>query len=208
MLECSILIASLREEYLNNLVDSIREHTKGVDYEIVVCSPFKVKGVRWIKENENSFQYSAVKQAYEASTGKYVVLTADDTLARPRWLYEMMKFMKGHEGKLFQGGFRIYIEGFAEPPMPKYYEKIFPPFFCIERATVERLGGLLDCRYKAFFGDPDLTYRLYEAGGSMETCSQSWIQTVNAYDKQHEDMKNKYFKNDEKSFIERWGKIE
>ena len=99
----SIVIASIRRLQLDHCLESIRRHTQGINYEIVVVSPFDIEAdsrLVHIREDEPRGYYNAVTKGYEAATGKYIIHIADDCRATPGWATNMISFMRPYKESL------------------------------------------------------------------------------------------------------------
>jgi hypothetical protein len=84
----------------------------------------------------------------------------------------------------------------------KYYGKecSIHPFIKREAIT----GNFFDPRFKRFYGDIDLSLRIWAAGGTVQTCSNSCITMFNNRDKiKREALTNFYFQ-DEEEFKKKW----
>ncbi len=205
----SIILPSLRPSQLTQCLGSIERYTRGVGYEVVVVSPFDIEShpnVAHVKEDSPEGIYKAVALGYERARGEYIIHMPDDTRATPLWAANMIAFMRPHDNGIFEGNFR-HFDARGERPEPGYYGKLFAPFLCIRRDKVDRIGGLMDCCYSSFFGDPDLSLRIWYHGGRVETCPNAWIYHADCDDQVHKSSDSSYFLRDREVFIKRWHHI-
>jgi GT2 family glycosyltransferase len=202
----SIILATMRPSQLVACLASIHRYTADVNYEVVVISPYQIDAhpnVFHVKEDRPEGMYKAVAMGYEKARGEYLIQIADDSRATPLWVSNMIKFMKPHDGEIFEGNFR-HFNVLGERPEPGYYGKLIAPFFCIRKDKADRIGGLMDCYLRSFRGDSDLSLRVWHNGGRVETCPDAWVYYPDYADKVHENSHNKYFELDKEAFIKRW----
>lgn len=205
----SMIIPSLRTAQLAQCLASIERYTAGIDYEVVVISPFDIEPrphVFHIKEAKPEGVYRAVASGYEQAKGEYIIHIPDDSRATPLWAANMIAFMRPRDGEIFEGNFR-HFDARGERPEPGIYGKLYAPFLCIRRDTVDRIGGLMDCYYKRFWGDPDLSLRVWHNGGKVETCPNAWVYHADCNDEIYKSSYNSYFIRDREAFIQRWHHI-
>lgn len=99
---CSIIILSYNQiDYTSMCLNSIREYTTDVEYEIIVIdnnSTFetveylkKQKDIVLICNHENKGFAGGCNQGIEISKGKYIVLLNNDTIVTHKWLSNMLK---------------------------------------------------------------------------------------------------------------------
>ncbi len=201
----SILIGSIRPRLLNICLESIRRHTSDIDYEVVIVSPFEIEAnpkMVHIKEKPGGY-YKAIADGFEATRGNYIIHIADDCRATPKWAANMIAFMKPHDNEIFEGSFR-HFDVRGERPEQGHYGKLIAPFICIRKDNALRVGGLIDSSYQRFFGDPDLSLRVWQQHGKVETCPNAWIYHCDFDDDQYVKAYNKYFTKDRETFISRW----
>lgn len=205
----SIIIPSLRPDELEACLSSIDRFTKDLDYETLVITTFGIKDhpntIRVI-EDKLEGTYKAVSLGYNIAKGEYVVHIPDDARATPFWLDNMLDFMVPHNGETFEGSFRYYDSN-GEGHQHGYYGIHFAAFICIRKDVADRIGGLMDCSYRSFFGDPDLGLRVWHNGGQVLTCHNAWIERQDCLDDKRTHSRNLYFAHDQKVFIDRWHKI-
>ncbi|MDO8568157.1 MAG: radical SAM protein [Dehalococcoidales bacterium] len=205
----SIILPSLRSVQLAQCLDSIKHYTQGIAYEVIVISPLDFgpqPDVVFIKESKAEGIYNAVAAGYERARGEYIIHIPDDVRATPLWAASMISFMRPHDNEIFEGNFR-HFGATGERPEPGYYGKLFAPFLCVRRDKVERIGGLMDRAYYSFFGDADLSLRVWHQGGRVATAPDAWIYHADCSDDVHQTSSNSYFSRDREVFILRWHTI-
>lgn len=205
----SVILPSLRLSQLVQCLTSIERYTVDINYEVVVVSPFDIEprpNVVHVKEPRAEGIYKAVARGYEQAKGEYTIHIPDDSRATPHWAANMIAFMRPHDNKIFEGNFR-HFDAEGERPEPGYYRKLFAPFLCIRKDRVDRVGGLMDCYYDSFFGDADLSLRVWYHGGKVETCPNAWVYHADYSDNTHKSSYNRYFVRDREAFIRRWHHI-
>jgi len=107
----SIVLPSLRPSQLAQCLASIHHYTVGIDYEVVVVSPFDIEphpNVVHVKEVRSEGTYQAVASGYERAKGEYIIHIPDDCRATPLWAANMIAFMRPHDDEIFEGSFRFF----------------------------------------------------------------------------------------------------
>jgi len=202
----SIILPSLRPSQLAQCLASIERYTGDIDYEVVVVSPFDIDphpNVVYVKEARREGVYQAVAHGYERARGEYIILIPDDSRATPLWAANMIEFMRPHDDEIFLGSLRRF-DATGELPEITIYGKLFALYFCIRRDKVARVGGLMDCYYRSFWADPDLSLRVWHNGGRVETCPEAWFYYIECKDDVHQSSYNSYFLRDQEAFFQRW----
>ncbi|HEX9466021.1 MAG TPA: hypothetical protein VGB82_25760 [Alphaproteobacteria bacterium] len=166
-MKISIILPSVFPDHLAKALDMIYATTQGVDYEVVVVSPFEVNKpkVRWVHEAEPRGTVPAHVTAYKHAVGEFVLGFSDDVELLPDWapraLGNYERRAAGH--KLFCLGLwarnRIVSTVFG-----LYYANF--PF--VRRTMLDQIGGYFHDRYQAHFADPDLSLRVWAGGGRCE----------------------------------------
>ncbi len=201
----SLSLPSLREENAELVIRHIEEHSVGVDYEIVVVSPFEMSGPRivHVPEVKPRGNCSAHADAYEASSGDYIVTFTDDIIPTTGWLDGLDEQMQAREAEHFPfcGGMHRanwLIFGTV-------YGLYYPYFPVLSRRSVEAIGGYFSRDYQAHFGDPDLAMRVWDAGGRCELLPSVKIYGLHQLDKTDEAFhKRTSGDRDMEAFQQRW----
>jgi GT2 family glycosyltransferase len=202
-MKLSIIIPSLRKDCMLSLAQQFLEFCE--DYELIVISPneINIKNVVWIKESEREGIYKAVQKGMNSIRGDYVFHMPDDIVLYRNSIKNMLKFIEGKEKVI--GNFIACNPhgGFFE--RGAYFGRIFS--FCpfMSRKTLDLLNNvLMDTYYNSFYGDPDLSLRLYQKGGKVETCSDAKLLIQNRHDEFKVVNLQLHEKDDEAKFIDRW----
>jgi hypothetical protein len=204
MTKVSIIIPSLRKDRLMECMVNVLAHSKGVDYEMVIISPFTPPffwdgKVVWVNEEKAEGVMHAVESGVQKATGEYITTVTDEAIVQYAWLDNMLRFMEGKKGVL--GSFKVI------PPYPfYYYGRYFAPFPFIHRDLLRRVGMFYDTKYKAFYADPDLSMRVWDVGGTVEECPDALIESKYYNDGVHSNNVNKYHAKDKETFINTWSK--
>jgi len=202
----SILLATLRPTQAERCLESIHRYTRDIEYEVVVVSTFVVAthpNVVHVRETKREGMYRAIALGLKQAKGEYIIQIADDCRATPKWAANMVAFMRPHDSEIFEGSFR-HFDVRGERAEQGHYGKPIAPFICIRRDVIPEVGGLMDLYYQTFFGDPDLSLRVWHAGGRVETCPNAWVYHCDCDDELYEYRYNSYFNRDLEAFIRRW----
>ena len=188
-MDCSILIPSLRPVALDLCVDSIGKSV-GVTYEILV-------------DRELGGIYKAVERLLIKSKGNYILHIPDDCLILKDSIFNMIKFCGD---RFVLGDFRSRNKDFIEdgPSLTLINRMPFSRFPFIKKSFIDLIGGFMDTRYNSFYGDPDLSMRVWSSGGIVETCPDAWLIGVEEKDLVHLSSKKQYEKKDRELFENRW----
>jgi len=169
-----------------------------VEFETIIISPFKpIHCDTWVKEEEPEGTVRAINRGFAAALGEWVVVFCDEVMPRQGWADNMLRVMRHHPQGM--GAFSV-VPHFDF----KYFGKEFSPFMFIRRERAIELGGLLDPAYHAFYADPDLSMRLYEAGGQVIHVNESVLEFYNVHDHNHAMNVSRYLKQDRETFQKRW----
>lgn len=223
-MEVSIIIASLRPNELKRCLDSIYGCSEGIDYEVVVVSPFDIEPhprVVHVKEKKAEGNYNAVAKGYKKAKGEYIVVLSDDLVVTQGWLQNMVAFMRPHDNEVFQGRFKHMVmhesggqSVVLERPLMNYFGYMFSGFPCMRRDKLDQIGGLFDnTLLHGFWGDPDLGLRVWSYtrvvgyNGSVQTCPDSVILAYPCLDELDRTSKEKWQQSDGEAFCRRWEPI-
>lgn len=220
----SIIVPSLRPELAEGCINSIHKNAGDLDYEIVVVSPFDVEPhekVVHVKEKERGGTGKAIATGYKKAEGEYIMHFNDHCRVLTS-LNIMMDFMRPHDKEIFEGRFftidvktmdaekqGVLIErGDYVDHAIRVFGKVFAGFMCMRKDKADEIGGFLDYPYyKAWFLDPDLSLRVWKAGGRMETCNDARVLLLPEPKNDTVVPQNrKYYKEDSEAFHKRWGR--
>ncbi len=197
----SIILPSLRRRAV---IRRIKEFSG--DYEIIVVSPFIVKGAVHIYEPYPLGSIHAHNLAYRNCSGDYIMWWADDTSPTENCLENMVNFVKGKD--LFIGSFRVKDRRGTELVQWSINGKLYACFGCVARETLDSIGGYFNPMYKSYWADPDMSLRVWGKGGRVEVCPDAWVITEGISDKISVENSKKYFQQDMETFVKRWGKAD
>lgn len=205
MSEISILLPSLRPQAVFRSIDEFLLTNPGVDYEIVVVSPFKVEGDRVIHIVEEKRQgvIQAMNQAYKRASGEHIVVWSDDASPENNCLQCMLDFVKSHDAP-FIAGFRLRDIKGKELEQWSVYGKLYVGWLCASKKTFDAVGGLFDSRFKNYWADPDLSLRVWGKEGKVAVCQDAWIKVAQIDDKIKKDNLSAFFDADTEVFFNRW----
>jgi len=168
----SILLPSLRESMLKEAIKEIRNAEPYLDYEIIVVSPFKVKGFRvvWVEDFVARGPVYASNLAFNNSSGDFIVTWADDLLPSRYCISTTLEFLLGYKGLTavaFTDQFhsRCYI-----------YGHLYTKFGVFPRKLLNLLGDLYNPEFTYHWADSDLSLRIYMVGGEVLPCpSEAYV---------------------------------
>jgi len=202
----SLSLPSLRQENAELVIKYIHDCSAGADYEVVVVSPFEVHGPRVVHVPEQAARgnCSAHADAYEASSGDYIITFTDDIIPTPGWLDGLQQTMEAREAERspFCGG----LQRANWLLFGTVYGLYYPYFPVLSRRSVEKIGGYFSRDYAAHFGDPDLAMRVWDAGGRCELITSAKIYGLLDRDRTDEAVhKQTSLGHDMATFQARWG---
>lgn len=205
MAEISILLPSLRPEAVSRRVKEFSSTNGGVDYELIVISPFTVKGenVVHVQEVERKGVMHAITEGYKRVSGKYVVVWSDDASPEVDALRLMLDFV-GREPAPFVAGFRLRDTRGKELEQWSVYGKLYVGWLCASKETIDLVGGLFDTSFKNYWADPDLSMRVWEKGGRAEVCRSAWITIEQINDHVKSENLRSSFDADTEVFFNKW----
>jgi len=202
----SIIMPSLRPQKCLQRIEEFAETNPDVDYEMIVVSPFLVQKEKVVHIHETTRQgcLYAHRIAYLNSSGEYVVWWADDASPTTNCLSIMMDFIR-HRNAPFIGSFRIKNTEQKElDTVWTVYGKLYACYGCSSKESLELVGGYFDPIFKNNWADPDLSLRVWEYGGRVELCPDSWIVVNSINDEVYSENLNNYFDADTETFLNRW----
>lgn len=203
----SILLPTLRRKLFEATLHTIYQHSQGLDYEIVVVSPFKVEGERivWVEEKKAGGCIRAFADAYERSTGDIIVAMTDDTIALPGWLEAIDRWIVAGEKQYMP--YCIGLNRVNVATLGTVFGKYYGYFPAISRRSIEAAGGwFYDPSFVGNWADPDLGMRVWDAGGRVEYCWEARIQMVTIQSQFAEAVHKagRYFITDSETFWNKW----
>ena len=191
-LKASIIIPSIRPGTCKICVDRINETSKGIHYEIVVVSPYdmdvtKCDNVKFIQESAKVGNMAAERLGFQHCEGEYIMPIGDYFLFEKDCLKNMIEFCDKQPDIMILTSPKIHGFWNVQPECTvfgKYYPRL--PF--IHRKWLDKIGGLVDERYKYNHGDVDLAMRVYKNGGKVKPCPGAYTEV---FDPTTEDIDNR-----------------
>ncbi|HEX9465237.1 MAG TPA: hypothetical protein VGB82_21750 [Alphaproteobacteria bacterium] len=197
----SITLPSLFPDDLARTLDLLDAHTRAVDFEVVVVSPFEVKRPRvvWVREETPRGNAPAHAAAFAHATGDLVVAMSDDTAPVPGWDAQAMAAFaereRGHD--LFCLGL-----GLSSRYIGTVFGLYYPFFPLARRGGLAAIGYYSDA-YQAHFADSDLALRIWSAGGRCEFSERPLI-ALDTGNLRPATRKGKAMAADMATFVQRW----
>jgi len=205
MPEISVILPSIRLEEVLQRIKEFSITNQDSDYEIIVVSPFPVKGDKVVHIAEEPLGcIHAHNTAYKNSSGKYIAYWGDRASPTTNCLSNMLNFVKSNTDP-FIGSFRFKdSRGGRERRQWTVYGKLYAAFGCASRNTINIIGGYFDPIFKAYWVDPDMCLRTWEHGGKVEICPNAWLEVNTFADQIAINNWGKYFDADKEAFFNRW----
>ena len=165
-MKVSITLPSLFPDLLARALAAIEAAIGGIEYEIVVVSPFEVRhaNVVWVREEAPSGNIAAQNLAYRQCTGDVIATMTDDIVPQPGWMARALDHLLAGERRN-----ALFVTGVSHVPFAGTVFGIYYPFLPLaRRSTFEAVGGYFAPEFHAHYGDPDLGLRVWAAGGRAE----------------------------------------
>lgn len=146
----SVIIVNYNtEKLLNNCIKSIKEHTKDVDYEIIVIDNASIDNsqttiannypeVNFIKLSENIGFGQANNKGFEVAKGEFVLLLNSDTILLNNAIKIFSDFMNNHKNEKIGaiGGQLLEIDGITK----NHSSSSFPSFRAEFKEEINRIS--------------------------------------------------------------------
>lgn len=205
MAELSILLPSLRPDAVQRKVEEFLSTNADVDYELVIVSPFDMRGERvvHVPETERRGVIHAINEAYRHAKGEYIVLWSDDATPENGCLRHMLDLVRTKEAP-FLASFRRRDTSGKEAEQWAVYGKLYAGWLCASRRTFDLVGGLFEPSFKNYWADPDLSLRVWQKGGKVEVCRDAWIGVEQIDDQVKSENLSSSFDKDTEVFFDRW----
>lgn len=162
----SIVLPSVFPGHLHATLDVIAAHTRSIDYEVIVVSPFEVNRpkVKWVREDQPRGNVPANVSAFPHAAGEFVLACADDAVLVPDWdAHCLANFQARERGQsLFCLGLNLSTR-IVGTVFGIYY-----PYFPFARRSCFQTVGFYDEAYQAHFADADMALRIWSSGGRCE----------------------------------------
>jgi glycosyltransferase involved in cell wall biosynthesis len=227
----SIVLGSYnRRKFLPLTITTIRKELEQSDvpYEIIVVDGGSMDGsIQWlieqkdiitiIQHNRGEWRGKAIKRrswgyfinlGFKSAKGKFICMLSDDCLVIPGAIrngYQLFqkKLLSGEN----VGAIAFYWRDW--PIMDKYSVHTFYGLINVNhgiflREALEKVNFADEETYNFYYGDVDLTFKLYEEGYSVIPCEDSFVEHY-----LHANLSNRATNNltqlaDQKSFIQKW----
>lgn len=202
----SVLMPSARQELCLKRILDFEKLRKEAQYELVICSPFKVESpnVVWIPDEKMQGTGWAFMNCYFKSRWDLILFTSDYASPREGTFSGIVDLLYGK--KLTLGAYRIFRG--AEQRQWGCYGKMYAMWGCGRRRDIDQVGGFNHWpTFKSFWQDVDLSMRFYANGGNVELCPEGGFDLENAKDAAHSKNWERYFEEDKGNFITRWHHI-
>lgn len=165
----SILMATLDEAEFARVAEEMRRTVRGIDHEIVACTPFEAKGagVVWVRDENPRGSVAAFNTAFATARGDYVSLVTDSKTYEPGWLDKSLAYLSARRASApLAACMKMGNPLVGEDVVGTVFGKLYPWVWTQARADFERLGGyFLNPRQRSFAADLDLGMRIWAAGG-------------------------------------------
>jgi len=205
-LKASIIIPTVRHGTIKYCVNRINETSKGIPYEIVVVSPYNMEvasfdNVKFIKETNKDGNMAAERLGVQHCEGEYLMPIGDYFLFDKDCLKNLIEFCDKQLDIMLLTSPKIH--GFSKvQPECTVFGKYYPRLPFIHRKWLDKIGGLVDEKYKYNHGDVDLAMRVHEAKGIVKPCPGAYAEV---FDPTVEDIAdNTLPKDDAHIFTKRW----
>lgn len=159
----------------------------------------------WVSEREPQGIVNAVNRGFKVSSGEYINTLSDECECEEKWAFYMLEFLKTHTINVM-GAFNV------KPFNPfQYFGRIFSPFPFINRKflkTVFKNENVFLCpEYKSFYADPDLSMRVWAAGGQVIQVKHAVIHHPHIQDEIHKRGHENFHLSDREIFIRIWEQV-
>lgn len=169
--EVSILLSTLDENELVRTVHEMYRTVSGIDYELVVCTPFPVSGERiiWARDESPRGSTAAFNRAFAVARGEYVSLITDSKRFVPGWLARTLAFLaRADDGRApFAACMKMFNPFVGELVLGTALGQLYPWLWTQRRASFATIGGLLNPELHSFCADLDFGFRMWRAGGKI-----------------------------------------
>lgn len=159
-MKISVLVPSLDQDYMAALLPQLRRHGTQADLEVVVCSPYEpepASDVVWVKDSTMTGNNSAMRQAWEKSTGEIVVGMCDDVYIEPGWLRDALSALDSGQ----------CVVGLPPPETCYCFGRLYANFPVARRETVTQNWDAF-FPYRTFWGDVSFSMSVWRNGGTVK----------------------------------------
>lgn len=206
--EITIIIPSLREKLLQRRISEWEESNTGVDYEIIVISPFQVFGgkITWIKDNPPfKGSVNATDKGCAIAQGKYIVYMSDDVKPTKGCLRNIIEFMDKQKIHPFLGAFKMIKPNGSEIGPFGVYNRFYACYGCISKEDLMLLyGTLFKPSFKYSWADCDLSLRIWDKKGEVKICNNAIVIPEQENDEIYKEHRRLFFQQDVDTFLGIW----
>ena len=190
----SLIISSLRPEKIEWSLQKLQRFEGEI--EVVVASPFPIESrafLKWVpvpggfegldfRDRELRGELSLAEKynlSLLHSSADYIVFNNDDLEIEGEWVPDLLKHMD-EMTKQYSPYLCCFTNSFQGIRVGNYsiFGKLYAHQGCISRRDLARIGGYLyDSRMRTEYVDPDLSLRVWEAGGRVAICNKINVKT-------------------------------
>lgn len=204
----SVILPSVRPERLIDCLNGIVNGSIGIDVEIVLVTDYEIPlqqenidnlKIKWVYDPVRKGVVNAINKGVDVARGEYLFSLSDEAILGEGALKHMEAFSQLNDNiPLLTPKHYPYYPFF-------YYKKAFAPFPFIHRSLLDKVGYFIDPAYKAFYADPDLSMRVWEAGYCVYEVQYASIHHPNNMScPAHVHNVNEYLLQDRETFRKRW----
>lgn len=197
----SVIFSSLRPEKIEWNLDKLECFQDQI--EVIVASPFPLRPrpfLKWVSvpgdfdggnfhDRELRGELS-LSEKYNLSllhsSGEYIVFNNDDLEIEGTWVTTLLDHMD-QMTSLYSPYLCCFTNSYQTRIIPNYsiFGQLYAHQGCISRTDLVKVGGFLyDSRMRTEYVDPDLSLRVWEAGGLVSVFDKINVKT-DAYSKRH-----------------------
>lgn len=202
-MKLTFTLPSLFPDAVHRAIHNLNEAAAGLDFEIVVVSPFRVEGprVRWVEEQQPQGNCLAHTMAWRNATGDVIAAVCDDVLLVPGTVERALSFFQEREGAVPH-----YALGLApySQIMGTAFGIYYPYFPMLRRTTIEHIGGWYRPSFRAHFGDVDIGMRVWAAGGRCEVTPFPVLHFTDTHEAFSSNLRDETRERDMETFLSLW----
>ena len=211
----SIIMPTMRPDMaVERLCDFVALHALE-QWELIIPTPLDesvtrntvlVDGpaVRIIREDAPRGPLAAHRRALADVRGEYILYWSDAARPQHGSLEAFVRDCDAHQAP-YVSAWRLFNDAGEELPQWEVYGKPYACWGGLSYVSLAKLDGVLfDPRYRAFWGDPDLGLRVWEAGGRVGVNPTASC-TLLPHD--HTPNWERYFESDRLAFVNKWHPI-
>lgn len=216
MKRASIVISSLRQTKLEELIDSTEQYHDEI--EVIVVSPFQPSPrgfvvhipVPNINEPGELTFVQKFNLGFNNASGEFIVFVNDDYLFNETWLVEFLRFMEANKDARHPllAAFRTRKNGKIHPGGPGdrgIFGFRYANYGGMSRDDFNKLGGaIFSDDFYMYYSDVDLGLRVWDQGGEVKVCDKVVLEDRGEDDAVHRGSVNRWFTHDERRLFYKW----